>query len=677
MDYRRIFLILLCVMLSAALLTSSGSPPEKYWVFFTDKDTALLVKASRDVSFQRTLVSERSLKRRGKMPGDLLIHETDLPVSVYYLERMAKLGLKPVIISKWLNAGSFYLTGSQVELVRNLPFVREVRKVARYGAPKPAVEQPLNVLQPLLRKDVPQLYGSSYTQNKIIGTTDVHQAGITGRGILIGMLDTGYNLNHEALEYATVIAEYDFINNDEVTSNETGQDVPDQDSHGTAILSVIAGYKEGRLLGSAYGARFALAKTEDNSGETSIEEDYWVAGIEWLDSLGVDVVSSSLGYTDFTDVSYYTPADMDGNTAVTTISADLAAEKGIVVVVSAGNEGMGPWRIISAPADGNNVLAVGAVYSDSTIVYFSSRGPTADGRIKPDLVAQGFNVYSASSGSYTGYAPLNGTSLACPLAAGTAALILSAHSELTSFQVMDALKETASQSSAPDNTYGWGVIDAFSAVTYFGPAFSNIPEVEIIPEGNQIITSVISKIGLDNSTLRLYYAFGEGAPFTSVPLTPTEVESKYSALIPAVTEGMLIKFYFRGEDIIGKETVFPGESGGSSFELISGDSVVTGYPGGRRTVPTDFILSANYPNPFNNTTTIEVGLKKAAVLNITIYNIRGMHVRTLHTGSLSAGTHFFSWDGTNDSGRIVASGVYLYRMTVPGFTKTRKMTFVR
>jgi serine protease AprX len=239
--------------------------------------------------------------------------------------------------------------------------------------------------------------------------------------------------------------------------------------HGTYTLSALAGFKEGQLIGPAYGASFLLAKTENTDYERHIEEDNWVAGAEWADSLGADIISSSLGYRDFdSSNTSYTWKDMDGNTTIVTIGADVAASRGILVVNSAGNEGSASGNIntLVAPSDGDSVLAVGAVYSSGALVSFSSMGPTADGRIKPDVVARGFGTYCASSWDTSGYAGVSGTSLSCPLVAGASALVLQANPTFSNMDIINALKNTASQAQTPNNEYGWGIINAYQAALY-------------------------------------------------------------------------------------------------------------------------------------------------------------------------------------------------------------------
>jgi hypothetical protein len=263
-----------------------------------------------------------------------------------------------------------------------------------------------------------------------------------------------------------VIATWDFVNGD--PDVEDGSDMG-EGSHGTSTLSLIGGFYEGQLIGPAFGADFILAKTENTDSETPIEEDNWIAAMEWADSIGVDVTSTSLSYLDF-DPPYpsYTCNDMDGNTARITNGADYAVFIGIFVANSAGNAGSNPDpgcnNTLGAPADGDSVMAIGSVTSSGTRSGFSSVGPSADGRIKPDLMAMGSNDYVACNSSNTCYSNFgSGTSWSCPLSAGCAALLLEVAPNLTPMQLASLLKNTASQSNNPDNLYGWGIINTYAA----------------------------------------------------------------------------------------------------------------------------------------------------------------------------------------------------------------------
>ena len=286
------------------------------------------------------------------------------------------------------------------------------------------------------------------------------------------VLDNGFRLlAHESFESMNIIAQYDFVDHkvSVIPSNPSGG----FGAHGVNTLSTIGGYSPGQLIGPAFGADYILARTENDSSETPVEEDNWVAALEWADSIGVDVTSTSLGYIGY-DPPYtgWTWVDMDGNTTLITRAADHAVSLGIVVVNSAGNEGGGNGidNTLVAPSDGDSVIAVGAVASNGARVAFSSVGPTTDvpARIKPDIMAMGYGVRVASSSNPVQYGSASGTSFSCPLSAGVAALILSANPTLTPLQVRDAMRNTADNAASPNNFVGWGILDADSAIGYFG-----------------------------------------------------------------------------------------------------------------------------------------------------------------------------------------------------------------
>jgi subtilisin family serine protease len=293
---------------------------------------------------------------------------------------------------------------------------------------------------------------------------------LTGEGVLIGHFDNGYRLlSHEVFAELNVVATHDFVDGDVDPAPPPGSP-PDYGAHGITTLSVLAGYSPGNVVGPAFGADYVLARTENDASETPLEEDNWVAAIEWADSLGIDIASTSLGYLEyFPPSTSWTWEDMDGNTTVITRAADMAVARGIAVFNAAGNDGVptgGRGNTLLAPADGDSVVTVGGVLPSGERYVTSSMGPTTDQppRIKPDLMAMGAAVWVAATGSTTHYAFSSGTSLACPLAAGAAALLLSAAPQATPIQLRDALRSTASRANQPDNQYGWGIIDAPAAL---------------------------------------------------------------------------------------------------------------------------------------------------------------------------------------------------------------------
>lgn len=440
------------------------------WVFFTDKgqDTqSYLSKPS-------TVVSEKSLKRRSKvLSANNLLTQRDFPINQNYVDEIKSLGFELKQKSKWFNGISGWATNSQLTEFAKLNFVKQLDIVYRFRKEIPEEERQTETLEEINEQlSKPQgvhsfNYGQSFTQLNQITVPQVHDLGYHGEGVTICMMDAGFDrwTTHQVFSSMNVIATWDFVNGDPDVEN--GSDMG-EGSHGTSTLSLIGGFYEGQLIGPAFGADFILTKTENTDSETPIEEDNWIAAMEWADSIGVDVTSTSLGYLDF-DPPYpsYTCNDMDGNTTKITNGADYAVSIGIFVVNSAGNGGSpdpGCTNSLGAPADGDSVIAIGSVTSSGNRSSFSSVGPTVDGRIKPDLMTMGSANQVACNGSNTCYSTFgSGTSWACPLAAGASALLLQIAPNLTPMELATVLKNTASQSNNPDNFYGWGIINTYAA----------------------------------------------------------------------------------------------------------------------------------------------------------------------------------------------------------------------
>ena len=425
------------------------------WIFFNDKTES---ESTPDNVFQKTLdnLDNRTRMRRSKVRHFSLVDNRDIPVLPDYIDEIKYTGVIIRTVSKWLNAVSVSGTIEQLRSISDFPFVKKIDPVYGGKRKSPVQKSLLKSSTEPGRSD----YGPSYNQLDQINVIAAHEAGYTGAGVRVLMLDTGYYTDHEAIHEEQVIAEWDFINNDGETQNEEG-DHDSQHNHGTYTLSALGGRFDGELYGPAYEAEFLLAKTEDVSQEVPIEEDQYVAGLEWGESLGADIASSSLGYID-----WYELEDLDGMTAVTTIAVNTAIENGMVVVTAVGNSGAGG---IVVPADAENVIACGAVDSDGNIASFSSQGPTADGRIKPEVCALGVSTYCAGVNSTSAYRYENGSSLATPLVAGAAACVLQAHPDWIPQQVREALMMTASDPENPDNQYGWGIIDVIEAINYNNP----------------------------------------------------------------------------------------------------------------------------------------------------------------------------------------------------------------
>ncbi|MGB7062028.1 MAG: S8 family serine peptidase [Candidatus Zixiibacteriota bacterium] len=434
----------------------------KVWVFFTDKGFVDVESYRSAVTQAENTLTSRAARRRAKVMKQSLVDFRDLPVNQAYIDRIMDFEAQFRHRSRWLNAASFEIPVSELDEISKLSFVRSIKPVLT-GKRKPVrIEPPPQ--EPLQGKGLFDLnYGASYGQLQQLNIPAVHNLGYYGQGVLVCMLDTGFRKDHQAFQPAysegRVLAEWDFVNNDGNTQNEVG-DPSSSHNHGTLTWSALGGAASGYLYGPAYGADFIIAKTEDVSMEEPIEEDNWVAGMEWADSIGAGVISSSLAYID-----WYFYSDMDGNTAVTTIAADIAAQLGIVVCNAMANAGPGSGTL-HAPADADSIVACGAVYSDGVIASFSSRGPSFDGRTKPEVCAQGVSTRCASASSPSSYTYANGTSLSTPLIGGAAAVILSAHPGWTPMQVREALMMSGDHALFPDNNYGWGVPDILAAIQY-------------------------------------------------------------------------------------------------------------------------------------------------------------------------------------------------------------------
>lgn len=425
----------------------------KIWVFMQNKDP--LGDVLPRVALSTSWLSPRALQRH-RNKGLPLVTEDDRPVAEDAVRELRNAGLAVRTVSRWFCAVTGWTDRAALANISAMSWVDSIRIVHTYHrTPAPDLEWERPLPRETRPGDEGLDYGESITQLAQIRVVDAHWVGYDGSGVFIGFLDTGYNLDHETFATTNVIATRDFINGDD----DVADDDPLQMDHGTKSWSACAAFTPGTLVGAAYGADFALAKTEiKNSTDIRIEEDNFVDGLEWFDSLGVDIVSSSLGYPDS-----YTYPDLDGKSTITTNGVNRAASRGILVVTAAGNEGNNksyPW--IVPPGDSESALTVGAVYSSGLKVGFSSIGPTADGRIKPDVMAMGAAVQLADDAG--GYTKSQGTSFSTPLVAGACALMLQRDPTLLPREVIARLQETASRAESPDTLYGYGIVNLAEAM---------------------------------------------------------------------------------------------------------------------------------------------------------------------------------------------------------------------
>ncbi|MEJ5351461.1 MAG: S8 family serine peptidase [Melioribacteraceae bacterium] len=666
------------------ILLSTTFAQSKYFVYFKDKglqEEGILRKNSPLFLQAEKELSTKAIERRKKVLGDNYITYEDLPINKDYIQQLENIGIKIIHVLKWFNAVSCYLSDEQKSKVERLPFVKNVEKVKLLKNIEPVEQTEQSNFQQVLKKSNYSLnYGFSLKQNLLSEIPLVHDIGINGSGVIIGLLDTGFRWkNHPALKNAKVIAEKDFIQDDNVTENDSSKgDAPNQDRHGTAVFSIIGGFDNGNLIGPAYGAEFLLAKTEYVPTETNVEEDNYAAALEWMEAQGVDITSSSVGYNTFDPGNYsYTFKDMNGNSTIVAKAINLAFQKGVATFTAAGNEGNSDWgakygdnkygKIIS-PADAFNVISVGAVDTSNQITTFSSRGPTYDGRIKPELVAQGSYVFFAVAGG--GYGFGNGTSYSTPITAGIAALLKSAYPHLTNYQIRQIMLESGDNANQPDNHRGYGLISARRAISF--------PNLEKI--NNQFI---LNKIFVDSTINKskpviIYYKF-DNENYKSAEMS-YDGQLKYKFTLPAFTLGSKVTFYFSYENKNGKVR----EPQIGSYEFNYGSLLihynvysVEDTTDVKEPIPSQYYLYNNYPNPFNNQTRIEFYSIDNAYAELVVYDFVGQKIKTLFTDNASIGKNVFYWRGENDEGRKVASGIYFCILRINGNFFAKKMVYLK
>ncbi len=541
------------------------------FIFYKDKGNNL---AKKMVDVEKLLPSN-AIKRRKKLMKNKSSVATfyDIPLNKYYFDETKKYINKLRHKLKWLNAISAEVSEENIKKIANLSFVKKI-DIVRKGTinrKNNNIDFSKNIMyNPFIKSPKNSKYnlnyGSSLTQLEQINVPIIHDMGYDGSGVIICVMDAGFNnLEHPTFNNMNIIGQYDFVNDDANVDDEGDMGTG---NHGTMTLSTIGGFQQNQLIGPAYGANFILAKTENTDSETTIEEDNWVAAMQWAeDNYGPDVTSTSLGYIYFDDGTGYDASELDGNTATITIGADIAASLGILVVNSAGNSGSGVTTI-GAPADGDSVLAVGAVYADNSRTYFSSVGPTGDGRIKPDVMAMGSNVYVAEAPSGSGYTTADGTSFSCPLTGGAAALLIQMVPTANNMEIIEAMKMTANNSSSPNNEYGWGIINVKDAYEYFVPSINHSPlsDTENSYGPYHITVNIISRSDLILNEQKLFWRRNNGA-WQTVIMSSSKESGTFSADIPGDGTNANYDYYFTAQNTITTRTL--PENAPSSFFSFS------------------------------------------------------------------------------------------------------------
>ena len=432
---------------------------EDAWVYFNNKPSAATFLAN-----PLTMLTQRSLDRRSAQ--NILLDITDVPVEQAYITQItAATGITVMAKSKWLNALHIRGTQTDIQALIGLPFVNSVKFANHSLNPGGRIAQNSNKIQSVNKQyeiEVAYNYGGSQNQIEMLNGHLLHQQNFTGQGKIIAVLDSGFNGVNTAAPFQNLITNNQILD---------GYNFPDRNTnyfsrhnHGTNVLSTMGGFADGQLVGTAPSAQYYLFITEDVNSENPVEESYWVEAAELADYYGVDVINSSLGYFDYDNANYsHQYDDMIGNKTFASRGANMAFNKGIVVVISAGNSGATAEPHIATPADAIGALTIGAVNSTEVYASFSSIGPSFDGRVKPDVCAKGAGT-TVSSPTGTIYTS-NGTSFSSPVMAGMVATFWSAVPTLTAQQVVDFVRQSADNYNAPTNQKGYGIPDFQLALT--------------------------------------------------------------------------------------------------------------------------------------------------------------------------------------------------------------------
>lgn len=671
-------------------LLENNQDKQAVYIYFADKGPDIQKYLSNPLS----LVTQKSLDRRAKvLPQNALVGFNDVPLYAPYVQQVASKTTSVRHELYWLNCVSADAYPSQIYEAASLGFVTKIELVEKFR--KSDDEMTLSKSNTSIQSDNPLTdslsYGSSLTQNSQIKTNIVHDLGDYGQGVIIGHFDDGFlNLNHEVFTTLPmkILKKKDFHTGD--TINLAYAD------HGQETLSLVGGFKPGSLIGPAFGASFILCRTEVVETETPIEMDHWIAAAQWVDSLGADIITSSLGYLEFDSGTSYTYMDMNGHTLPISIAATQAAHNGIIVCNSAGNNyNNTSHNTLNGPADADSIVTVGSVNSSGTRSDFSSVGPTTDSpaRIKPDVMAMGENNFIAAE---TGYSSGSGTSFSCPMTAGAAAQVLAANKNLTPVQVRDILRKFGSNNNSPNNLMGWGILDAQKSVDT-ARKLDNVPPTIIhtqpftttINTGTITLKARVFDNGIIRNTRsgeapRIYYRKNTGsgwsaytmANYTSMTLDTFYFQISGSAL------GTQVEYYFAAQDI-ALPTAFcstlpaggsginpPGSTAPPTRFLFTVSSTGIVNEGG--TIPTVYNLFNNYPNPFNPSTKIKFALPSKDFVSLTVYDITGKLVSTLVNSSMEAGNYNVEFNAAS-----LSSGIYFYKLETTGYSNVKKMILIK
>jgi serine protease AprX len=597
---------------------------QKRWVVFRDKGPGSATFKPGEPLFNAALqtLTNKALTRRSVARPHLnvieLITLEDAPVFQGYVDSLVTLGADVRSISRWSNAVSVSADESTFSAIRRLPFISLIGEV-RSGLTSsvsghspiflPRLRQPhsnpvsTSISYASGKDTIVSHYGPSAWQLERINVRPLHEMGLDATGVAIAFFDTGFRWRAiESERSRHVINEYDFVFRDSLTANEAN-DLPPQDSHGTGTMGTAAGFAPDSLVGPAYNADIYLAKTEDERSETPVEEDYYAEAVEWAEAQGVQLYSCSLGYVFFdSGFKSYTYQDLDGKTTISARATQRAVRLGMLPVVAMGNSGDKPFPYLTSPADADSILAVGALDVNDTIAGFSSRGPTSDGRIKPDVVAPGVYVWAPDVNG--GYFGAGGTSFATPLVSGAAALIMQAHPEASAQAVRKAIIMTGDRTSHPDTAYGYGKINAYAAALQLGTIIA--PPRVSVDSVIHLSIGIAANNRIKSASVR-YRVKGESTEHV-LALEQSPDSNIYQANFPALNGGTQIDYWIEAIDYADTITRLPRNSD-STFHLVFGKLAV------HRSTPKK-VIEGFGPNPANEFVNLQLNLDQSSRLQL-------------------------------------------------------------
>ena len=533
--------------------------PAKYWIQFSFKDSG-----GYSIDKPEAFLSPTAIEKRKQF--GIPITEQDFPVSAKLIETITNLDSTAVLLttSKWLNGVTFYSEHPDfITLIKeNGEFVSYIERT--YTCNEPEVFTQTNTL--FFNAETPQVdmpndldYGFGTQQIRINNIHWLHRLGYKGEGVSLQLNDGGFQNANQTRHFQQHFVDNRVrgVRNIVQPEKSTFQD----GSHGTGVWSCVAAYLPGELVGSAPACNFYLVQTEDNRTEYVIEEDNWVVALEFADSLGVDIVTSSLGYTTFDDTTYYRGYNsLDGKTSRASLAADIAVSKGMIVVNSAGNSGNKKWHYIGCPAEATHILAVGAIDSLGNKAPFSSFGPTYDGRVKPDGAAVGWQTYVGRENDKTVRG--NGTSYSAPMFAGMVACLRQAFPNKTSFEIIDAVRKSGANYAAPDSALGYGITDFLKAYNLLlesdNKNLSFTFNTFVITGKNEISFTIKTK---EDTEVTIHYLLREGGEVASkdfnlkageneisLPVAGLSEKRKYDVIDLKISDGKTEYLYVLGKE---------------------------------------------------------------------------------------------------------------------------------